>query len=184
MEGSSFSLRAMVVEVRYSLCPWNSVRRRRYRPSLESGSERHRFILAMSQVQVRACTPCGLYSYILIIPSSSPVTRESSPAVKKKSAFVTQTCWVSFPSKTSLYGSSYIDNMRLKVTRQSVSSSTNLESNERKALHGVSNEEEVFQGTQGGHIHPDIHERDTHEAFIRVKSTNEDLGVEFKCAVL
>jgi hypothetical protein len=121
------------------------VRRRRYRPSLESGSERHHFILAMTQVQLRASTPCGLYSYILIIPSSSPVTRESSPAVKKKSAFVTQTWSVSFPSKTSLYGSSYIEGMRLKVRRQPLSSSTNLESNERKALHSVSNEEEVFR---------------------------------------
>lgn len=74
--------------------------------------------------------------------------------------------------------------MGLKVTRQTITSSTNLESDERKALHGVSNEEEVFQGTQGGYIHPHIHERDTHEAFIRVKSTNEDLGVEFKCTVL
>src|ERR1700722_6341684 len=50
--------------------------------------------------------PFGLYSYILMMPSSSPVTIDISPSTKRKSAVVTHTCRTSLARTTSLYGSS------------------------------------------------------------------------------
>lgn len=51
-------------------------------------------------------SPFGLYSYMRITPSSSPVTMDISPSAKKKSPVVTQTRVMSLARTTSLYGSS------------------------------------------------------------------------------
>lgn len=63
-------------------------------------------LLIYGQHRKETHTPCGLYSYTLNTPSSSPVTIASSPSVKKKSALMTQTQLISFARRVSLYGSS------------------------------------------------------------------------------
>lgn len=162
----------MRTDVRLSICPWNSVRRKRCWPPLDSGSRQ-------ISDDHRRCAPLTVLRtvrVILIDPDNTVfVTNEQGdPAISEE-----QICgghadlvWI-FPKD---YKFIWVLLSRQSTTRRPFTERlTNLECDKPYAFDGIADDEKVFHSSERGDVDTNIEESYTHEAFVEVKGSHEYL---------